>query len=55
MNEELSAQAIKSIIDEGAEFADIRIEKTRMTKLATIDGEVKETSSAFLRGAELPE
>ncbi|MHA1905184.1 MAG: TldD/PmbA family protein [Candidatus Thorarchaeota archaeon] len=53
MNEELSAQAIKSILDEGAEFADIRIEKTRMTKLATIDGEVKETSSAFLRGAGL--
>ncbi|UCE11402.1 MAG: TldD/PmbA family protein [Candidatus Thorarchaeota archaeon] len=53
MNEELSTQAIKTILDEGAEFADIRIERTRLVRLEVIDGEVKEASSALIRGAGL--
>jgi len=51
--EDLAQFAIQTMLKAGAEFADIRIERTNEMKLEIINGEVKTTTSALQKGAGL--
>ncbi|MHA1908336.1 MAG: TldD/PmbA family protein [Candidatus Thorarchaeota archaeon] len=53
MNEDIAMVAIDAMQSEGADFSDIRIEKTAMNFIEIGTGEVKETKSAIITGAGL--
>ena len=53
MMEDLAQIAIQTMLDAGAEFADIRLERTTEMKLEVVNGEVKTSTTAILKGAGL--
>jgi len=51
--EDLAQIAIQTMLDAGAEFADIRLERTKEMKLEVVNSDVKTSTTALLKGAGL--